>query len=1454
MDYRNILIVTLIILILAAGYFFYKDVELDPQNAIVSYIEEQSGYEINYSSAKLWPLNEIIIEDLNLVGDSFSLKAAKVNVGYSIFDYFNEQDEVAKIIKYINLDNPNIEYNAADGQTEEVISFSEIKETIFDQVDELYVNIKNGSFILNRSDSNYVINSLDTELKVNSAQQNIKVDVKKGFQARGLILNRYNLQNYSTDNFRISAELNNESWDLYLKNENLSLSQFNNLIQENFGQELDNYNVDNVNGILDLDLHLTGRAFELESYTSNIELTDGGFDFKLEENSQFETIKFSKGSFHLNSNENKVYAEDLQFSINNNDFNFVGLFDLESNSYSGELKSKNFQMDSDYVNNFLADKLDFNLAAEGNINLNIDGNLNSVNLLSNLKLDSLDFRGYNFQDVRAKLRYIDNTVYLDRLKMQTVNEADLEASGLYDIGKESYKLNLSANNIRPVNYLQDEMIRKYVQQYDFNQYLNGQLDFNLSTTGTGDIRNNIVKADLNFEPNRENILRGNGIRSIQAALLYEDDKLFIEDSNVRVNGDSLDLFGQLNLRNNDVYVKLRGNQIELAFLNNYLDLNLTENNTFNIATLIKGKLTDPLIKGDITSSQINYQNYTVNDISVDFSYTERNLQFKNISFNFEEMLFNGSGQIEIDENYNLPESDLNFTLSTDKINYQKIYQYTDQTLPVTGDIEPTVNVFGSLNNLNAEGNFVSQNTEVKLNGRSFALDQVTATVSGSLAEKRIELTNGVLRKDNLHLLVDGTYQDGNMDFNFDADNFAVEELGLIEEASGLFNLQGQLQGNLENPNLSFNFNSENFRYNRFLSDEFTGQVTYNNDTISFKDVKLKRNSSNYLISGNVNDIRGEQSLNLSINTDRGNAREILAFMDYNIPYSVNFPFSGSLKIGGNTAQPEFAVDLAVINNFSNIMEIQGNIAQQIDLTLKGNQVPLSLLNMPGVLETDLAYEGDLNFAGTIQGTRKDFEVNLDTELTELSIIGIQLSEIRGKVSYQSTGRLEFEQTLNQAAERSITADGSLRLNERFIPEIEIAVNNYRLNQIANIDGNINRLSGELDGNMTLRGEMLNPQISGNMDLNLPNLAIEGIADITEVQGQLAFDETKITLNEVTGKFGEGNFQITGNVNYMNQENFWEVRFKGQNFAFNRGSFNGKYNPDIRILNEFRSPLIFGDLRIYDFVVDSELNWPASDSEATAESALFTPQLKLNLIPQKNVFFRSENIDIPVEEGSLQLNYQNEELTFLGDLRSSQGSLDYYNNKFLIDNVTATFEKYSENIPVIHLVGNTVAGGTNIFIYVDGPADNLNISFGSQPELPQDRIIALLTRRGGLSGFTSEDEEFEPGTLVESELYRVVGEQVQLNFIQKVERSLANTLALDRFEIDTYSLAGEREVTVYLGKDLTDEFYVQYTGTFSPEIRDSELTFEYDINKYLNLEGGWYGEDDYRFLLETTIEF
>ncbi|HKL13105.1 MAG TPA: translocation/assembly module TamB domain-containing protein [Halanaerobiales bacterium] len=1453
MDYRNILIVTLIILILAAGYFFYKDVELNPQNTIVNYIEQSTGYEIRYSSAKLWPLNELTVEDLNLVGDNFSLKVPKVNVSYSIFDYFNKQKSVPEIVKYIKLEQPNLSFNSTESEDNNQFSFSELTDSIFAQTDELYINIKEGNIAIKQADRNYKLSSLSTEIKIDSGLKNIKVDIKKGLKTSGLILNKYQLQNYTTKDFRISAELNNESWDLYLKNDNLKISEFNALFKENIAGQLADYQIENLTGTAKLDLHLSGVKENIESYQTNLIVTNSGFDFKLKDSSYQESIKVSEGSFHLNSKENKLYLENLNFAFNEVNYNFKGLYNLNKQDYSGQLKTENFQVNSDYLNNFMQENLPFDFSTNGTVSLNIDGNLDNFNLISNLTLNNLDLRGQQFSDIRAKVRYIDNTIYLDSLSVDTINNAVLNARGIYDLAKGSYNLKLKGDKVRLNTYLDDQYIRDFVGQYNLDKYLNGKIDFNLSTTGRKAISDNVVKAGFKYTPNRESILRENGVRLISGDLLYENNKLFLKEGNVNFNENQLNLFGEYNLNNQAIYAKLRGKDIGFAVLNNYFNMNFAKNEEFNINTLIKGKIDDPLIKGEINSKVVSYQDYTVQDIALDFSCSERKLNIDNLNFKFNEINLNGQGEIDINEDFNLAQSELAFNLEAEKINYKDLARYFEQELPIEGDIKPSISITGKLADIKAAGNFVSENTLVRYDGQEFEFDQIEATLTGSLEENRLELVNAVIRKDDFHTVVSGFYQNENIVLNFNADNFAMEELNLIENTSGIFDIEGKLTGSIDNPNLSFNFISNNFRYNRFLSEEFTGQITYNNDTIKFKDIKLNRRSSTYSLVGSIDGLRDNRNLDLKISTDRGNVRELMSIMEYNIPYSVNYPFSGSVNIEGDLSDPQAILELSLINNFKNIIEINGRVSNKIDLQIKGEQVPLELFKSANLLNFDFDYEGKLNFNGQVSGSREEFEVNLDTNLTALKILDIQLDDINGNLKYTSSGRLSFEQNLSQAQGQSIAAEGDIRVNERFIPEIEIDINNFSLNQIGQIDGNIGTLNGSIDGGVILRGEMQNPQLNGEVALNLSRLAIDGIANINSVKGLLSFDERKITLNDIKGKFGEGAFNITGNINYMNRENFWEVRLKGESFRFKRGSFNGYYNPDIRVLNEFNNPLIFGDLRLYDFVVDSELNWPESESETETQSPLFTPELKLNLIPGKNVYFRSENIDIQVEGGSLQLNYQEEELTFLGRLSSNQGTMDYYNNKFIVDNVTATFEKYSDNIPVIHLVGSTVAGGTRIFIYVDGPADNLNISFGSQPELPQDKIIALLTRRGGLKGFTSNGQ-VEPGSLVESELFRYVGEQVQLNFVQKVERSLANIFELDRFEIDTYSLAGEQEVTVYLGKDLTEKLYLQYTGTFSPEIRDNELTFEYDINKYLNLEGGWYGEDDYRFLLETTIEF
>src|SRR6056297_767097 len=212
MRYKDMTIMILIILILAAGYFFFNDIQLDPENVIISQLEEETGYNIEYSSAKLWPLNQLTVEELNLVGDNFILRVPKLSLGYSIFDYFNNTENVGRIIKYINLENPEVVYNMvqSNGEDQNIEqTFSDFKVSIFNQLKELYVKIDNGNVFINQSGQNYIFENINTEFKINSAQKSIIFDLKKGLKVKGLEYNNVSIDGIETKEFRLSAQMNN---------------------------------------------------------------------------------------------------------------------------------------------------------------------------------------------------------------------------------------------------------------------------------------------------------------------------------------------------------------------------------------------------------------------------------------------------------------------------------------------------------------------------------------------------------------------------------------------------------------------------------------------------------------------------------------------------------------------------------------------------------------------------------------------------------------------------------------------------------------------------------------------------------------------------------------------------------------------------------------------------------------------------------------------------------------------------------------------------------------------------------------------------------------------------------------------------------------------------------------------------------------------------------------------
>jgi translocation and assembly module TamB len=281
-------------------------------------------------------------------------------------------------------------------------------------------------------------------------------------------------------------------------------------------------------------------------------------------------------------------------------------------------------------------------------------------------------------------------------------------------------------------------------------------------------------------------------------------------------------------------------------------------------------------------------------------------------------------------------------------------------------------------------------------------------------------------------------------------------------------------------------------------------------------------------------------------------------------------------------------------------------------------------------------------------------------------------------------------------------------------------------------------------------------------------------------------------------------------------------------------------------------LVEGDLLVHDFIVGMPFAWPISKNKS-----VLNPNLDLTLLPGDNVYLRRENnIDVKIGGGSLTLLLGEEGFQMEGQLESYQGVFDYYNNKFILENAAASFRRFEGIVPTLHISAQTFVDGVRINIKLDGRANNMIITFTSQPELPEKEIIELLTQKGGLGEVFKGDEAGSSlvANFIKKEIIRLLQNTLQVNIISNLEESLQGIFSLDRMEINTYELGVNDEVTVRLGKNLTDKLYIEYVGDISSNESSHEWSFNYLFSDQTRLEGSWVGQDEYQLSIDTTFEF
>ncbi|MDX2081642.1 MAG: translocation/assembly module TamB domain-containing protein [Terrimicrobiaceae bacterium] len=473
--------------------------------------------------------------------------------------------------------------------------------------------------------------------------------------------------------------------------------------------------------------------------------------------------------------------------------------------------------------------------------------------------------------------------------------------------------------------------------------------------------------------------------------------------------------------------------------------------------------------------------------------------------------------------------------------------------------------------------------------------------------------------------------------------------------------------------------------------------------------------------------------------------------------------------------------------------------------LFGQESPVS-----GTLRMDLEAKGPparLAGTGTLRG--RDLRVRAEPSLPE-STLDLRISAEEGSAQVDGslatrgfspltvTGRMPFGLIETVSGEwRWQNPEGAFDLKAEF-PRTDVAV-------LRPFFPGTRRMAGEISGRIDAGGTLSHPVASGRLDLRGGQLEISTrTPPLANVQGAIHFDGSAATVESFSGELGAGPFSLSGRLLFAGPE--LDLRLTGRKVLLARDAgMRIRANVDLTARGGPNGGTISGDVRLVDGRIYRRLeitpllvptpNAPALVAGSPVPSGLIprpwdrwaldvrlsneTPfLLKGNLADGEivpNMTFTG-TLGAPIPIGRIQLNGVRAFLPFT-TMTIPDGHID-----FLPD---------TPWIPMLDIRGVARIPDYDVQAYVFGPLNENKLILRSEPPLPQESLVLLLTT--GIAPGVTSGEGFGSAAVGQGGLFLLRTFARELNVPGFDLENLVNRLSLSatpaRFSGESTTLRG-----------------------------------------------------------------
>lgn len=416
---------------------------------------------------------------------------------------------------------------------------------------------------------------------------------------------------------------------------------------------------------------------------------------------------------------------------------------------------------------------------------------------------------------------------------------------------------------------------------------------------------------------------------------------------------------------------------------------------------------------------------------------------------------------------------------------------------------------------------------------------------------------------------------------------------------------------------------------------------------------------------------------------------------------------------------------------------------------------------------------------------------------------IERLELAGRLGAASgTGRLED----SGAIEGTLRGQVPLALLSTLRPEIREA-------------------SGRFDVDLRIGGTTAKPSLLGRGTIAGALVAVRNTELVLrDMEGSLALAPGRLRVEELKASVGTGTIRVTGEIGLDGRAlGAYQLTVSGRGLeATVLEGLETVWNADLTLVGRGQRGFVRGEAHLVrgSYTRDLSIVPMLLKSGPRAEPIEWGREigLQINLHLDENLMVRSPQAQIRAG-GRLLLQGTVAQPVILGTVETQEGRITFRRNRFTLENAVVRFDDPRRINPYLDLRATTRIRTYDITMWLSGRADDLTIRLSSEPPLPQEDLLALVTL-----GATRAE-------LGSSGALTFAGEAAQL-----LSRDLLgldpNTPFVDILEFGRTE-QGQNQFRV--GKRLDDRTTVIYSGSFA-EGGKQKLRIEYQILGPLLLAG------------------